>query len=142
PGRRLSEVIGGGRAVPQRQAASLVRKIAQGLQAAHQRGLVHRNLKPSNIVLGPGMEPVVLNLGLVRQATPADGFDTVFGPVRNIIPYVAPEQLGGDGRYVGPATDVYALGAILYELLTGQPTFQGDPAAVGDQVRSQDPVRP
>jgi hypothetical protein len=142
PGKRLSEVLEGGKALTPRQAASATRKLAQALQEAHRNGLVHRNLKPSNIIVGPSKEPVVMNLGLLRQATPASAFDTVIGKVRNIVPYLAPEQLVGDDRYVGPAADVYALGAILYEMLTGRAPFQGQPAEVLAKVRSQEPALP
>jgi hypothetical protein len=141
-GRRLSEVIAGGKALPQRQAAEVIGKVAQALHQAHQRNLAHRNLKPSNILIGPGAEPVVMNLGLVRRATPTNAFDTFIASPRSIVPYLAPEQLLGDERSVGPAADVYALGAILYEVLAGRPPFQGTPAEMVAQIRGQEPVPP
>ncbi len=126
--------------LPARAAAELVAALAAGLAHAHAAGLLHRDLKPHNVLLDPAGGPKIADFGL---AAPLDGGGTgltATGEVVGTPNYLAPESLDGvaDAR-----TDVYGLGAVLYECLTGRPPFVGaNPAIVLMQVRTADPVSP
>src|SRR5262245_32005761 len=127
---------------PAGQAAALVAGVAEAVHAAHQRGVVHRDLKPSNILLTADGTPKISDFGLARHLEGAAGL-TQSGAAVGTPSYMAPEQAEGRSRDVGPAADTYALGAILYELLTGRPPFRAETAAETlRQVVSQDPVPP
>ncbi len=127
---------------PARQAAALVAKVAEAVHAAHQRGIVHRDLKPGNILLTTDGTPKLTDFGLARRLEGTAGLTFSGDPV-GTPSYMAPEQAQGRSRNVGPAADTYALGAILYELLTGRPPFRAETAAETlRQVVSQDPVPP
>jgi tetratricopeptide (TPR) repeat protein len=157
---------------PPRAAAELVETLARAMYSAHQRGIVHRDLKPANILLqnseiknpksernqsldapdlgfriwafGFGLSdftPKVTDFGLAKRLE--EDSHTRPGAVMGTPAYMAPEQAEGNLRDMGPLTDVYALGAILYEMLTGRPPFSGgSPLAVLQQVRADDPVPP
>jgi serine/threonine-protein kinase len=127
---------------PARQAAALVAAVAEAVHAAHQRGIVHRDLKPGNILLTADGTPKLTDFGLARRLEDAAGL-TQSGAPLGTPSYMAPEQAEGRSREVGPAADTYALGAILYELLTGRPPFRAETAAETlRQVVSQEPVPP
>jgi serine/threonine-protein kinase len=127
---------------PARPAAELVAALAGAIEAAHQRGIVHRDLKPSNILLTADGTPKVTDFGLARRLHDAPGL-TLSGAALGTPSYMAPEQAGGRHGGIGPATDVYALGAILYEMLTGRPPFRAETAAATTlQVLHEDPVAP
>jgi tetratricopeptide (TPR) repeat protein len=148
-----------GRPLPSRPAAQLVELLALAIHAAHQQGVIHRDLKPANVLLvrsdplhgvrledGPEeagyFEPKITDFGLAKRLDTdrrQTGSETVMGTPS----YMAPEQAAGKNREASPLTDVYALGAVLYELLTGRPPFQGEtPLDTLEQVGSQDPVPP
>ncbi|HEV3120911.1 MAG TPA: serine/threonine-protein kinase, partial [Isosphaeraceae bacterium] len=133
--------------VSYRTAAELVAALAGGVEHAHQHGVLHRDLKPSNIMLEaspasapgdlelgsetPGLVPKVTDFGLAKLldgagGKTAAGHQTQTGAILGSPTYMAPEQAGGQSRVVGPAADIYALGTILYELLTARPPFQAD----------------
>jgi WD40 repeat protein/tRNA A-37 threonylcarbamoyl transferase component Bud32 len=132
----------GGKPQPARAAAELVETLARAMHAAHQRGIVHRDLKPANVLLTPEGVPKITDFGLAKVLEGEPG-QTLPGAIVGTPSYMAPEQAAGKAREVGPAADVYALGAILYEALTGRPAFRG--ASLLDtleQVRSEEPVPP
>jgi tetratricopeptide (TPR) repeat protein/predicted Ser/Thr protein kinase len=127
--------------LPARQAAALAVPLAEAVQMAHQAGVIHRDLKPANVLLTPDATPKITDFGLARRLE-GGGF-TQTGVAVGTPSYMAPEQARGHRRLIGPAVDVYGLGAILYELLTGRPPFQAETAAETlRQVVSQDPVAP
>jgi tRNA A-37 threonylcarbamoyl transferase component Bud32 len=131
-----------GAPLPPREAAALVEALARGMHLAHARNVVHRDLKPANVLLAADGTPKITDFGLGRQLD-TDSRATRDGAVMGTPSCMAPEQAFGRTHEAGPAADVYALGAILYECLTGRPPFKG--ATVGetlDQVRTQEPVPP
>jgi serine/threonine-protein kinase len=128
--------------LPPRRAAEVVEALARAIHHAHERGVIHRDLKPSNVLLDSGGTPKVADFGLARLLD-ADVTRTASQVVLGTACYMAPEQAAGRSRDVGPATDVYGLGAVLYELLTGRPPVEGDSwAAVLERVRTAEPVEP
>jgi serine/threonine-protein kinase len=127
---------------PADQAAALVATIAEAIQVAHQSGIVHRDLKPGNILLTKDGTPKVTDFGLARRLEGGGGLTLSGAPV-GTPSYMAPEQARGDKGAIGPASDVYALGAILYECLTGRPPFRSETAAATlQQVLTEEPVPP
>src|SRR5262249_47406072 len=109
---------------PAKAAAQLVETLARAVHHAHAQGLVHRDLKPANILLTADGTPKVGDFGLARRLEGEAG-QTQSGAVVGTPSYMAPEQAFGRLEAIGPATDVYALGALLYALLTGRPPFLG-----------------
>lgn len=108
---------------PPRRAARLVETLARAAHSAHERGVIHRDLTPSNVLFSRAGEPKIVDFGLAKLA---DGVGrTASGEILGTPGYMAPEQATGQSKEVGPGADVYALGAILYELLTGRPPFVG-----------------
>jgi tetratricopeptide (TPR) repeat protein len=132
----------GGTPQPARQAAALVATLAEAVQVAHQGGIVHRDLKPANILLTADGTPKISDFGLARRLQGEAGL-TQSGVPMGTPSYMAPEQARGENRVIGPAVDIYALGAVLYELLTGRPPFRGETAAETVlQVIHQEPASP
>jgi hypothetical protein len=127
---------------PPRRAAELVAALARAVQHAHERGILHRDLKPANVVLDAGGTPKITDFGLARDLGASAG-QTPSNTILGTPAYMAPEQAGGKTREAGVAADVYALGAILYELLAGRPPFQAETALdIIVLVLSQEPVPP
>ncbi|MBL9122430.1 MAG: serine/threonine protein kinase [Planctomycetaceae bacterium] len=123
-------------------AVRLVMTVARAVEHMHRHGIVHRDLKPSNILVDADGKPYITDFGLAKLVD-ADGDQTATGLIAGTPSYMAPEQAAGKADRVGPATDVYALGAILYTLLTGRPPFRADsPLDTIVQVLEREPVHP
>jgi tetratricopeptide (TPR) repeat protein len=153
PGPSLARLSGQPQPAP--VAARLVATLSRAMAHAHRRGIVHRDLTPANILLAPGDERAGANSGRLENSTPkitdfglakrldSDGGQTRVGTIMGTPYYMSPEQAEGRLAAVGPRADIYALGAVLYELLTGRPPFLGETAmATLDQVVHTDPVPP
>ena len=123
-GGSLAEMIAG-TPRPARQSAELVATLAEAMQAAHRGGIVHRDLKPSNILLTADGTPKICDFGLARQLEFGPSLTQSWATV-GTPSYMAPEQAAGKSCEAGPAADLYALGAVLYELLTGRPPFRSE----------------
>lgn len=124
------------------RAAELIETLAQAMQAAHERGIVHRDLKPANVMLAADGTPKIADFGLAKRFE-VDSNHTQSGEVLGTPSYMAPEQAEGKKAQIGPATDVYALGAILYEMLTGRPPFEEtSPLELLRLVTTQEPLPP
>jgi serine/threonine-protein kinase len=148
-----------GTPLPSRRAAQLVESLARAMHEAHQQGIVHRDLKPSNVLLSLSdpvhgvklengaddvehYEPKISDFGLAKRLGDARGH-TQSGAIMGTPGYMAPEQAGAKKNHIGPATDVYALGAILYELLTGRPPFVAEtPLDTVLEILEQEPAPP
>ncbi len=137
-GTLAGELTRAGKMSP-RAAAELVRKLADGIAAAHAKGIVHRDLKPANILLTEASEPKIADFGLAKVG---QSDLTATGAVMGTPSYMAPEQAVGKSQQIGTPADVHALGAILFELLTGRPPFKGETAMDTIQmVLTQEPPR-
>jgi serine/threonine protein kinase len=135
-----------GRPQPARQAADLIRTLARAVQHAHDQQIVHRDLKPANILLAAGALPAIpkiTDFGLAKRLDSDSTALTRDGAVVGTANYMAPEQAAGRVGEIGPAVDVYALGAILYEMLTGRPPLEADAwDRTIQQVLHADPTPP
>ena len=128
--------------LPVREAAELMKTVAEGVQYAHEHGVIHRDLKPSNVLLDKFGRPRVTDFGLAKKIE-ADSQLTETGRVMGTPSYMPPEQAGGQTDQVGPLSDVYSLGATLYCLLTGRPPFQAASLLETlNQVLQREPVSP
>src|SRR5262249_5845397 len=139
-----------------------VATLADAVAHAHSRGVVHRDLKPANVLLSPSREvsasaggvlapgsrlndviPKIADFGLAKLVEPSEEAPTRTEMILGTVSYMAPEQAGGKVHAIGPATDIYGLGAILYELLTGLPPFRGEnELETALQVQFDEPVSP
>jgi serine/threonine protein kinase len=125
-----------------RAAAELVRKLALALQVAHSQGVIHRDLKPGNVMIDERGEPVIMDFGLARRADLVAEQLTQQGDMLGTPAYMSPEQITGDVAVMGPGCDIYSLGVILFELLTGTVPFQGDVVLLVSQVTLDDAPPP
>jgi serine/threonine protein kinase len=154
-GRTLAIELRDGQ-LKQNLAAEIIRRVALGMQVAHEHGTIHRDLKPANIMIDPAGEPVVMDFGLARKGeaeeeaeaaaslpTKTDVALTQMGSVLGTPAYMPPEQAVGDLNAIGPRSDVYSLGAVFYECLTGKRPFDGpDTASVIQKILHVPPPRP
>jgi serine/threonine protein kinase len=142
-GHSLSDFVNPSKPQNERHIATVVRKIALALHEAHANGLVHRDVKPANVMIDTRNEPIIMDFGLARQLD--DGEDsrlTRDGAILGSPAYMSPEQIEGLAGKIGPSCDIYSLGVILYELLTGQLPFQGSVASIIGQILSKEPIHP
>jgi len=140
-GGNLTSKIGG---TPQRprKAAQMVEVLARAMYYAHEHNIVHRDLKPANILLTADDIPKITDFGVAKQLDSEQG-QTRSGAIVGTPSYMAPEQARGQTKVVGPAADIYSLGALLYEMLTGRPPFKGEtPVDTLFQVAYEEPSPP
>ncbi|HKB03746.1 MAG TPA: protein kinase [Gemmataceae bacterium] len=127
---------------PPGYAAETVRALARAMAYAHERGVIHRDLKPANVLLAADGTPKITDFGLAKRLE-GDSLQTQAGAVLGTPSYMAPEQASGETDRIGPLVDVYALGAVLYDLLTGRPPFAGTTVLdTLEMVRTREPVPP
>ncbi len=142
-GKPVSSYLTKGKHPAARQVALLIRKIALALEEAHRHGIIHRDLKPSNVMLDDRGEPIVMDFGLACQVnTEKNARLTQSGAILGTPAYMAPEQVRGDLDQIGPQSDVYALGVMLYQFLAGELPFSGPVMLVFAQVLRDSPRRP
>jgi hypothetical protein len=141
-GQSLAQLLEGRAPLAERQAAALIHQLSGALQAAHARGIIHRDLKPSNIMINQRGEPVILDFGLARRLRQDGARLTQCGQPVGTPAYMSPEQVAGAVGMMGPGCDIYALGVVLYQLVTGRLPFDGDVADVLGQIVTQQPEPP
>jgi class 3 adenylate cyclase/predicted Ser/Thr protein kinase len=127
---------------PPRDSAALVRTIALALEEAHRQGVVHRDLKPANVMINRRGEPVVMDFGLAREVRTGPTEQSHEGTILGTPTYMPPEQARGDVGAMGPCSDIYSLGVVLYELLTGEVPFKGAALEVMAMHLRDDPPPP
>jgi len=138
-GQTLSSYITEGKRPNDRRCARFIRKVARALATAHAGSIVHRDLKPENIMVVNEREPVVMDFGLARQIE-NDPSLTESGMILGTPAYMSPEQIDGTRESVGTQSDIYSLGVVMYELLSGQIPFRGNLASVLYKITHEDPV--
>ena len=141
-GQPLSTYILRDRPMSQRRAAIMVRKLAQALEEAHYNGVVHRDLKPSNIMVNARGELIIMDFGLAWRIGAQNERLTRVGLIVGTPMYMSPEQASGNVETIGPGCDIYSLGVIMYELLTGRVPFEGPEAFVLGQILFVEPPPP
>jgi eukaryotic-like serine/threonine-protein kinase len=140
-GRTLAEVVRE-HPLPPKRAAAYLKTIAEAVHYAHQHGILHRDLKPSNVLIDSAGQPRITDFGLAKRLT-VDSDMTLTGQVLGSPNFMAPEQAEGRLEAIGPASEVYALGAMLYHLLTRQPPFQANTlSTLLKQLIEVEPVPP
>ncbi|MFM9963040.1 MAG: protein kinase domain-containing protein [Planctomycetaceae bacterium] len=141
-GRSLSELLKENAILPTATTVTLLGKVARALHKAHQAGIVHRDLKPANIMIRKDGEPVIMDFGLARRNSAVEAELTHSGAVFGTPSYMSPEQVEARRDEIGPATDVWAMGVMLYQMACGQKPFHGTPASIFGQIVSRDPTPP
>jgi serine/threonine protein kinase len=140
-GQPLDRLIADGKLKDPRRIAEISRKLARGLQKAHEQGIIHRDLKPANVMIDADGEPIVMDFGLARKVEEDTNLTTP-GAVLGTPAYMSPEQVNGDPKGIGHATDIYSLGVILYQMLTGRVPFQGCFTAMVHKIAGEQPQKP
>ena len=133
-GRPLSDFVDSDNPAPADQAAVLVCRLAHALNQAHSGGVIHRDLKPSNIIVDEHREPILMDFGIARQLESDDIRLTSTGAILGSPAYMSPEQAEAQQDLIGVTNDIYSLGVILYELLTGTTPFRGSVVSVLSQI--------
>src|SRR5262245_11919647 len=138
-GQSLSEVLKARGALPVLFTIRLIRTIALALQKAHDAGIIHRDLKPANVMLAHDDEPFVMDFGLARRDKRGEAGLTQSGVIIGSPAFMAPEQVEARHQDVGPWTDVWAMGVMLFEMLCGRRPFEGSSAAVLGRIVDREP---
>ncbi|MCA9085141.1 MAG: SUMF1/EgtB/PvdO family nonheme iron enzyme [Planctomycetaceae bacterium] len=141
-GRPLKDFTKSKKKHSEKQIVTTVRKLALGLSEAHEIGVVHRDLKPANIMVDLKGEPVVMDFGLARRSSSDDVQVTQSGAIMGTPAYMSPEQVEGDQNKIGPQADIYALGIIMYELITGEMPYKGSLMSILQQIAINNPEKP
>jgi serine/threonine protein kinase len=141
-GEALNEYLRSGQRVPRREAAAVIRKLALALHAAHESGIVHRDLKPANVMINSQLEPIIMDFGLAQRKIEGEATLTGEGAIVGSPAYMSPEQVEAEHHLIGPRTDVYALGVMLYEMLCGRRPFDGSAMSVLGRIVTSTPQRP
>jgi len=138
-GKSLADLLRSSEKWSEVEVARFIQKVAAALQEAHDQGVVHRDLKPANLMINRRGEPVVTDFGLALKRDDGSTQLTQHGQMIGTPAYMSPEQIEGDPERIGPKSDVYSLGIVMYELLTGQRPFQGSTAAIIGKIVMSDP---
>ena len=141
-GRPLAEYLQKGQPLPGRQVATVIHKLALALDEAHRADIIHRDLKPANIMINQRKEPIVMDFGLARRDIEGEAALTHTGTIMGTPAYMAPEQILGIPDKIGPHTDVFALGVMLYQMICGQRPFTGALAAMLPKILKDEPPAP
>ncbi len=141
-GKPLAQILRGANRLPPRAVAAVVRQLALAMSEAHARNVLHRDLKPSNVMITPDKRPVVMDFGLARRFDDEASKLTASGTILGTPAYMSPEQINCDANLIGPGCDIYALGVIFYECLTGHTPFEGPLGAVMAQAMTRTPAAP
>jgi serine/threonine protein kinase len=137
-GRPLRDYTKGGKPHNATKTAWVIRRLAVAMSEAHQANIVHRDLKPANIMMEKGRRPVIMDFGLACSTTEMESSLTGTGAILGTPTYMSPEQAMGETASIGPATDIYSLGIIFYEMLAGRVPFEGNVTAVLTQIATAD----
>ncbi len=141
-GQPLSKMLEANSPLTEPKVVSLVGKIALVLQEAHEKGIIHRDLKSANIMINRKGEPIVMDFGLARRDTPTEAQISVSGQILGSPAYMSPEQARGESKSVGPQADVYSLGILMYEMLCGRRPFVGNVTEVLGMILHVEPESP
>ncbi|WP_417394281.1 protein kinase domain-containing protein [Gimesia chilikensis] len=139
-GESLATLLQEGKKFNQVEVVDLIQQLSQALGLAHQQGIVHRDLKPANVMIRQDGTPIITDFGLALMSQNEEATQiTQHGQIMGSPSYMSPEQVEGDLEKIGPASDIYSLGVIMYELLSGQRPFQGTTASILSQIMTKDP---
>jgi serine/threonine protein kinase len=141
-GKPLGALVGDGEPLGTALAVRLVRTLASALETAHDAGVLHLDLKPANVMVGAYHNPILMDFGLSRLVAEGDESLTLDAGLLGTPAYMAPEQIAGSPETVSAATDIYGLGVVFYELLTGRPPFRGSLLSVMTQAQADPPPSP
>lgn len=141
-GQPLFSYFKAGKLTEINEALNLVKKVAIALQSAHDMHIIHRDIKMENIMIDQHREPIIMDFGLARLVGDDEVELTKEGLLLGTPAYMSPEQTEGDQTKLGPATDIYSLGVVLYHLITGQLPFTGSVASIVAQIRFTEPPKP
>lgn len=141
-GRPLKDYTKSKKTHSEKQIITTIRKLALGLSESHEIGVIHRDLKPANIMVDRKGEPVVMDFGLARRSSSDDVQVTQSGAIIGTPAYMAPEQVAGDQAAIDHRVDIYALGVIMYELITSEMPFKGNLMALLQQIALNNPIPP
>jgi len=139
-GRSLSDYLKKAKRFKVTSAINLVRKLALTLDEAHRKGVIHRDLKPANIMIDARNEPQIMDFGLARLDNIEASQLTAMGQILGTPAYMPPEQVGGDIDATGPSSDIYSLGVMLYEMLTGRLPLNGDLMSLMFKIANETPA--